>query len=215
MKIRILLADDHQLFREGVRALIDSRDDMTVVGEARDGRECVRLAHALVPSIILMDVVMPELNGVEATHILRSELPNVRILALSMHSERTIVVQMLKAGAAGYVLKENSFEELAQAIRAVAEGKIYVSPQSADALISEYIARADSGGTSAFSLLTDREIEVLQCLSEGKTTKEIAFELALSVKTVETHRQGIMDKLNIHSVAGLTKYAIREGITSA
>jgi two-component system, NarL family, response regulator NreC len=215
MKIRILLADDHQLFREGLRALIEAQDDMTVVGEAPDGRECSRLAHVLVPTLVLMDVMMPELNGMEATRILRAELPDVRILALSMHSERNLVVQMLKAGASGYVLKESSFAELARGIRAVADGRIYISPAPADALISEYIAMADGDKASAFSLLTDREIETLQCLTEGKTTKEIASELALSVKTVETHRQSIMEKLNIHSVAGLTKYAIREGITPA
>jgi len=215
MKIRILLADDQRLFREGLRALIDAQDDMTVIGEAGDGRECLKLARELFPSLVLMDVVLPELNGIEAAHVLRQEFPGIRVLALSSHSECNLIVRMLKAGCSGYVLKSGSFTELAQAIRAVAAGRLYVSAESADLLIAEYIAIADQDKTSAFSLLTDREIEILQCLTEGKTTKEIAFELKLSIKTVETHRQSVMDKLNIHSVAGLTKYAIREGITSA
>lgn len=214
MKIRILLVDDHRLFREGLRALIDARDDMSVVGEAGDGREGVRLARELLPSLVLMDVAMPELNGIEATRILHEERPETRILALSMHSERRLIVKMLRAGASGFVVKEDSFEELVRAIFSVTAGRLYVSAGPADSLIAEYLTLADQDKASAFTLLTDREIEILQCLAEGKTTKEMAFELRLSVKTVETHRQCIMDKLNIHSVAGLTKYAIREGITN-
>ena len=215
MKTRVLLADDQRLFREGLRALIDAEDDMTVVGEACDGRECLRLAREVFPELVILDVVMPELNGIETAHVLRQEFPAVRILGLSNRSERRLILRMLKAGCAGYVLKDSSFAELAQAIRVVAAGRLFVSPGPANDLISEFVAIADQDRASAFSILTDREIEILQCLTEGKTTKEIAFEFKLSVKTVETHRQSVMDKLNIHSVAGLTKYAIREGITSA
>jgi DNA-binding NarL/FixJ family response regulator len=213
MKTRILLVDDHRLFREGLRALIDARTDMEVVGEAGDGREAVSFVTENAADIVVMDVTMPNQNGIEATRLIKAERPNVRIIALSGHAERRLVVEMLRAGASGYALKEGSFADLVEAIAAVSAGRLFVEARVADELIADYLALADRGEESPLNRLTDRELEVLQRLAEGKTTKEIAFELKLSVKTVETHRQGLMDTLDIHSIARLTKFALHEGLT--
>ncbi len=213
MTIRILLADDHKIVRQGLRTLLEKEPDMEVVAEAEEGRMAVRLARKLAPQVVIMDVGMPDLNGIEATRQVLADTPGLKVIALSMHSDRRFVVNMLKAGASGYLLKDSAFEELAAAIRVVMLNKTYLSPGVSDIVIKDYVQgpREDS---SVFSVLTPREREVLQLMAEGKSTKQIADCLHVSVKTIETHRQQIMTKLGIHSVAELTKYAVREGLSS-
>jgi two-component system, NarL family, response regulator NreC len=200
--------------REGLRTLIEKQPDMKVVAEAENGRTVVQLAQKLVPEVVVMDIGMPDLNGIEATRQILSHNPKVKVIALSMHSAKRFVVEMLKAGASGYLLKDCAFEELALAIRTAIVNKVYVSPSINDMMIKEYVHNLSESEFSVASILTPREREVLQLLAEGKTTKQIAASLKVSVKTIETYRQQIMHKLNLHSVAELTKYAIREGITS-
>jgi DNA-binding NarL/FixJ family response regulator len=214
MSIKILLADDHKIVRDGLRALIEKYPDMEVVAEAADGRTAVRLVKELCPKVVIMDISMPDLNGIEAARQIIAEEPQVKILTLSMHSDSRYVKEVFKVGAAGYLLKECAFEELANAIYTVAADQIYLSPRITHVVINDYLSKLPIAKASVFSVLTAREREVLQLLAEGKTTKEIAFSLELSVKTVEAHRQKIMEKSDIHSVAELTKYAIREGLTS-
>lgn len=214
MKIRILLADDHKIIREGLKALIEKQPDMEVAAEAQDGLSTVRLAQKILPQIIIMDIGMPEMNGIDATRHIVSGNRDVKIIALSMHSDRRFVLEMLKAGASGYLLKDSAFEELVTAIHTVMAGQPYLSPKITDIVVKEYLHNLPKNDSNVFNILTGREREVLQLLAEGKSTKQIALTLNLSVKTVETHRQQIMDKLQIRSVAELTKYAIREGITS-
>jgi DNA-binding NarL/FixJ family response regulator len=214
MKTRIMLVDDHRMFCEGLGSLIASRQDMELVGFAANGREFLTLVTSLSPDLVIMDVGMPEMNGIETVGKFREISPATRIIALSGHFERHIIIDMLRAGATGYVLKESPFSELVDAIHAVVAGRIFISPAiSGPLLISLVNASTDENG-SAFSVLTSRELEIVQAITEGKSTKEIASALSISVKTVETHRQQIMDKLDIHSIAELTKYAIREEITS-
>lgn len=214
MIIRILLADDHKITREGLRSLLEKQQDMDVVAEAENGRTAVRLAHELLPNVVIMDVTMPDLNGVEATRQIVGRVPNVKIIALSMHSDSLFVTEMLRSGASGYLLKDCAFDELALAIRAVASGKTYLSPSISGVVVEDYLRRLTKTGFSSSEVLTDREREVLQLMAEGKSTKQIALKLNISVKTVETHRRQIMNKLDIHTVAELTKYAIRKGLTS-
>ena len=214
MSTRIILADDHKIMREGLRSLLDKQQDIEVVGEAEEGRTTVRLVTDLSPDVVIMDIEMASLNGIEATRQIVAKTPEVRIIALSVHSDRRFITEMLKAGASGYVLKDCSFEELVQAIRAVMANRIYLSPGIADNVIKDYVSFLPRTDFSVFSILTEREREVLQLIAEGKSTKEIALSLHVSVKTIETHRKRIMDKLDIHSIAELTKYAIREGLTS-
>jgi len=214
MTVRIMLADDHRMFRQGLRTLLDSRDDMDVVGEASDGREAVEMAAQLSPEVIIMDVSMPGLNGVEATRKIMVEHPGTKIIGLSMHTDRRYTSELLKAGASGYLPKDGAFEELEQAVRAVMSGEVYLSPRIAAGLVDDYVRQPRDAAPSVFERLTAREREVLQLMAEGQATKEIAATLHVSVKTVETHRRQIMEKLNIYSVAELTKYAIREGLTS-
>jgi len=214
MSIRVLLCDDHQIVREGLRVLIEKQPDMEVIEEAQSGEEAVRLVRDLLPDVVVMDIAMPDLNGIEATRQILGKAPGVKVIALSMHSDRRFAVQMLKEGASGYLLKDCAFEELANAIRAVAMNRVYLSPKIAEIVIKDCVRLSPQTGFSAFSLLSPREREVLQLLSEGNTTKEIAFRLRVSVKTIETYRKQIMDKLNMHSIAELTKFAIREGLTS-
>jgi len=213
MGLRILLVDDHQIVRQGLRTLLEKEPDMEVVAEAEDGRAAVRLAREVSPQVVIMDVAMPDLNGIEATRQIVAESPGIKVIALSMHADRRFVANMLKAGASGYLLKDAAFEELAQAIRTVAANRTYLSPEVSDIVVKDYL-KGPQEEASAFSLLTAREREVLQLLAEGKSTREIADCLHVSVKTVETHRQQIMSKLDIRSVAELTKYAIREGLSS-
>ncbi len=214
MSIRILLADDHKIVRDGLRSLIETQPGMEVVGEAADGRTAVSLAIRLNPDVVIMDISMPDLNGIDAARQIASEAPKVKIITLSMHSESRYVKEIFRNGASGYLLKECAFEELAIAIHTVAEDQIYLSPQVAHVILREFLDDLSETSPSAFSVLTPREREVLQLLAEGKTTKEIARILSVSVKTVEAHRQKIMGKSNTRSIAELTKYAIREGLTS-
>jgi two-component system response regulator NreC len=214
MSIKVLVADDHQIMREGLRAMLEKEHDIVVLGEAEDGRMIERLARELAPDVIIMDVAMPDLNGIEATRQIVAELPGVKIIALSMHDDRRFVLNMLKAGAAGYMLKDSAFTDLAKAIRMVMSGKTYLSHEVTDIVVKDYVSSSQPAESSAFQLLSPREREVLQLLAEGKTSALIGEKLHISVKTVETHRQQIMVKLKIRSVAELTKYAIREGLTS-
>ena len=214
MSIRILLADDHKIVRDGLRTLLEQQSDMEVVGEAEDGRTTVQRVREQSPDVVIMDIAMPDLNGIEATRQILTEAPGVKVIALSMLSNRQFVVNMLKAGACGYMLKDCAFEELALAIRTVVANHPYLSPQITGIVIEDYMSRLPDTEALSAPVLTDREREVLQLLAEGHTAKEIASQLHVSVKTVETHRQQIMHKLNIHTVAELTKYALREGLTS-
>ena len=214
MSIRILLADDHGIVREGLRSLLEKEADVEVVGEAEDGRVALNLVRELAPDIVVMDITMPNLNGIEATYEIVSELPKVKVIALSIHSHKRFVADMLKAGASGYILKECLFDEFVQAIRTVAGGGTYLSPRITGVVVEDYVERLSTSPESQLDKLTVREHEVLQLLAEGKSTKQIALELHVSPKTIETNRRQIMDKLDIHSVAELTKYAVREGLTS-
>ena len=214
MAIKVLIADDHQIVRQGLRTLLEKEPDLKVVAQSEDGRTTVRLARELAPEIIIMDVAMPDLNGIEATRQIVSEMPQVKVIALSMYADRRFVANMLKAGASGYLLKDCAYEELVRAIRVVMAQKTYLSPGVTDIVVKDYVQGAQDQGASVFSVLSPREREVLQLMSEGKSTNQIADSLHVSVKTIETHRQQVMHKLNIHNVAGLTKYAIREGLTS-
>lgn len=214
MSVRIVLADDHKVVREGLRSLIQKQRGMEIIAEADDGRTAVRLAGELSPDVVIMDVGMPNLNGIEATRQIVAKAGNIRVIALSMHSERKFVIEMLRAGASGYLLKDCAFEELVNAIQTVVAQRAYLSPKLADSVIKDYVRIIPESEISSLSLLTAREREVLQLLAEGKNTRESSSILNVSVKTVETHRQQIMEKLGIRSVAELTKYAIREGLTS-
>lgn len=213
MSIRVLLADDHRIVRQGLRGLLEKEGDIEVVAEAAEGRTALRLARDMCPDVVVMDIAMPDMNGIGATRHILAQAPGVKVVTLSMHSDRRFVAEMLKAGASGYLLKDCAFEELAQAVRTVAGGQTYLSPGIAGVVIRDYV-RHLSEVDSAYSALTPREQEVLQLLAEGKTIRQIASCLQVSMKTVETHRRHIMSKLDIHSIAQLTKYAIREGLTS-
>ncbi len=214
MSIRILLADDHKITRQGLRSLLEKQPDMEVVAEAEEGRTAVRLVRELVPNVVIMDVSMPDLNGMEATRRIVAEFPNVKIIALSMHSDSLFVTEMLRSGASGYLLKDCAFEELERAIRTVMANKTYLSPSISGVVVDDYLHRLSKADFSNSEVLSDREREVLQLVAEGKSTKQIALKLHISTKTVETHRRQIMNKLDIHTVAELTKYAIRKGLTS-
>ena len=214
MPIKIVLADDHQIVRQGLRALLASEPDIKVVAEADNGRAVLRLVKEFSPDLVIMDISMPDLNGIDATRQIIADYPGVKVIALSMHSDSLFVLNMLKAGASGYLLKDCAVGELVKAIRAVMNKKTYLSPGISDVVIKDFVSGWTSTGTSAFSILTAREREVLQLMAEGKTTNQIADALCVSVKTVESHRKQIMNKSGIHSVAELTKYAIRQGLTS-
>jgi DNA-binding NarL/FixJ family response regulator len=194
--------------------LIEKQPDIEVVADVDDGRRAIELVRELSPDVVIMDVTMPRLGGIEATRQITGEFPAVKVIALSIHSRRPFVADMLQAGAAGYILKECLFDELVQAIRAVSEGGRYLSPRITDVVVDDYVKRLSSGDESPLRSLTGREREVLQLVAEGKSTKEISMELHVSTKTIEANRRQIMEKLDIQSVAELTKYAIREGLTS-
>lgn len=214
MKIKVLLADDHVMMRGGLHMLLEQNAEIVVVGEAEDGREAVLLAKKLSPDVVVMDIAMPDMNGIEATRQIIAEHPGVKIIALSMHSDRHFVSEMLKAGAMAYLLKQCAVDELITAIKTVLKNQTYISPCISGVVVDQFVRTASKSEPSVFSRLTDREREVLQLMAEGKSSKEIANQLNLSIKTIETHRMKIMEKLNIHTVAELTKYAIREGLTS-
>ncbi len=214
MSTRILLVDDHRILREGLRSLLAQLPGIEVVGEACDGQRAVELALELKPDLVIMDVVMSGLDGVEATRRIRAECPTVRIIALSMHSDRRFVSEMIRAGALGYLVKDSAFEELHQAVRSVMDNRPYLSAAITCTLVEDFVrqAGAERPPLSPLQMLTAREQEVLRLLAEGKRVKEIAQFLHVSVKTVESHRQNIMDKLEIHSTIELTRYALREGL---
>jgi len=214
MPVSILVADDHKIFREGLRALIERQKGMRVVAEAEDGRRAVRLAEELEPDIVVMDVSMAQLNGFEATRQIAEKIPRVKVLALSMHSEEPYVGEMLAAGASGYLLKDCAFEELAGAIDTVMSGRVYLSPDIAARVVEDYVRQYAGPRSASPSRLSGREREVLQLLAEGRAVKEIAELLHVSAKTVETHKNRIMKKLGLASIAELTKWAIRAGLTS-
>jgi DNA-binding NarL/FixJ family response regulator len=212
-KINILLADDHRIMRDGLCALLKTEPDIEVVGEADNGREAVEMSRKLKPTVVVMDMSMPGLNGVEATRQILALHDNVKVLALSMYTDKRFVIGALSAGASGYVLKDCAFEELVRAIHAIVMNRAYLSPSIADVVVESY-RHSQPPPNQSLLVLTPREREVLQLITEGTSMKKIASILHVSTKTVETHRQHIMKKLSIHSVADLTKYAIREGLTS-
>lgn len=207
-RIRILLADDHAVVRQGFRMILSSHPDLEIVGEAGNGREAVELAASLRPDVVVMDVAMPELNGIEATRRLTAENPHIRVVALSMHKDSVYVREILRAGARGYLLKDSVADDLVAAVRAVAGGEGYLSPAISNAVLDDYRKHV----TNPIDLLSSREREVLQMLAEGKTNKEIAVTLNLSVYTVDAHRGRIMEKLNVHSISELVRFAVRNGL---
>ena len=214
MSTRIIIADDHTIVRHGLAKLIEAEDDMEVIAQTENGLSTVELARELSPDVVVMDVAMPDLNGIDATQQILHENPKIEVLALSMHSGKKFVTAMLQAGATGYLLKDCALEELISAIRTVIDGKTYLSPSITDIVVQSYVRNADRKDNSAFSILSQREREVLQLMAEGNTTKQIALRLHISPKTVEGHRLRLMNKLDIDNVAQLTKYAIQEGLTS-
>lgn len=211
--IKVLLADDHGVVRKGLRFLLEQEPDITVAGEAVDGREAVKLAKELQPAVIVMDIAMPQLNGIDATAQALKVSPGSGVLILSMHNDESYILRALEAGARGYILKDNAEEHLVQAIRIVAQGKPFFSPVIAQTLLEDYMRNLQQKGQQdSYSLLTDREKEVLQLLAEGRSNKDVAQLLDLSVYTVETHRTRIMQKLNLHNTAELVLYAVRKKI---
>lgn len=214
MGIRVVVADDHRIMRDGLCALLARETDIELVGQADDGLAAVKMARHLRPDIVVTDVAMPGLNGVEATRRIRSEEPQVRVLCLSVHDDSRMVLAVLDAGASGYVLKDSSFEELALAIRKVMANQIHLSAELVGILVDEVRNRHAPRSASAQPALTPREREMVQLLSEGHSTQQIAERLHVSVKTVATHREHVLHKLNIGSIAELTRYALREGLSS-
>lgn len=214
MKIKIILADDHNVMREGLRLVLDRESDLEILAEADNGRAAVSAAKKLGPDLVVMDVSMPDLNGMEATRQIVAENPDIKILALSMYSDKRFVEGMFKAGVSGYILKNCIARELVSAIRFVAKGEIYISPKIAGTIIHGYLLSLGEKNGSNEELLTIREREILQLISEGRNSRNIAETLHVSPKTVDAHRRNIMEKIDAHSIAELTKYAIREGLTS-
>jgi len=212
--LRILLADDHTIVRQGLRKVLEERADWRVVAEAGDGREAVRQAEQHKPDIAILDVAMPLLNGVEATRQIAKRVPSVRILVLSMHADETYVTQILQAGAAGYLLKDSADVDLLQAVTALSEGKSFFSPAVARLMLDDYVKQrsGEPGVVDRYDSLSDREREVFQLIAEGKTNKDIAAILFISPSTVETHRARILEKLDVHSAAEIVLYAVRRGV---
>lgn len=214
-KTRILLADDHKLMRSGLKALIEQQPDLAVVGEADDGRQAVALVVSLKPDLLVMDIGMPNLNGIEAAHQITQANPATAIVILSMHSDESYVLRALKAGAKGYLLKDSAESDLIRAVHAVAGGKSFFSPAVSKVLLDDYVRKLQrSGAEDIYDLLTPREREILQLIAEGKSNKDVANLLNLSVYTVETHRSNMMEKLNLRGVPELILYAVRKGIIS-
>jgi two-component system NarL family response regulator len=214
MSIRILLADDHQIMRDGLRAILTAEPGFQIVGEAENGRDAAAIARTLVPDVIIMDIGMPDLNGVEATRQIKADNPAVKVIALSMYADRGYVLGILEAGASGYVLKTGAYDELQRAVKAVIQGKTYLSPDVTQMVVDAQVRGPSQDDASPQTRLGPREREIVQLLAEGHTSPEIARRMHISTRTVETHRRNIMKKLDLHSVAELTKYAIREGLTS-
>jgi two-component system response regulator NreC len=214
VKVNVLIADDHKIVRDGLRTMLDRYPEIEVIAESEDGRAAVKLARNLSPDIVIIDIAMPDLNGVEATRQIVDENPGIKVIALSMHSDKRYISEMFKAGAVAFLQKDCAFEELVTAIRMAIKNETYLSPSISGVVIDDFIRQPISTESSVFSVLSNREREVLQLLTEGKNAKEIAAFLHVSIKTVEAHRAKVMSKLGIRSIAELTKYAIREGITS-
>ena len=214
MEIRVLLADDHKILREGLKALLEREPGITVVGGAGDGEEAVRTAAATGPDVVVMDLNMPVMSGIEATRMITAADPQVRVIALSMVLDRESVVETLKAGARGYVLKDCAAEELLEAIHEVMKGENYLSSRITTMILTDYLQTSSPQAESPLDRLTPREQDILKLIADGRNTKEIAFDLGLSIKTVEARRLDLMKKLNLYSIAELTKLAIREGLTS-
>jgi DNA-binding NarL/FixJ family response regulator len=214
MSIKILLADDHAIVRQGLRSLLEKEPDIEVVGEAEDGRKAIELTGELLPDVVVMDITMPNLNGVEAARLITHEFPKVKVIALSMHSDRTFVVSMLKAGASGYILKECLSDELVEAIRTVTGDGWYISHRITGVVMGDYVNRLLETTESPLEILTDRELQVLQPVVEGKSTKQIALELHVSTKAIEATRRKIMEKLNVHSIPELVVKSIQWGLIS-
>jgi len=212
-KVKLLVADDHKIFRQGIKKLLEEEPDLQVVGEAADGREAIKKATELKPDVILMDIAMANLNGLQATKQIKKILPDTKVIMVTMHKNEEYVLQSFQAGASGYILKEGAVEELVSAIRTIHQDKSFLSPAISKTLIDAYLRKMETGKTETpFDLLTDREREVLQLIAEGYTNREVAKSLFISVKTVEAHRAHIMQKLNIHEIAKLVKYAIQKGL---
>jgi len=214
MKIKILLADDHEILRNGLRVLIEKQKDLELIGEAENGQKAVQLACELKPDIVIMDISMPDLNGIEATQQIMAKTTGVKVIALSIHSDKRFIAGMLKAGASGYLPKENTFEELIKAVHTVSKGNIYISPAITNIVVEDYVRNLSKDVQSEDNLLTAREHNVFLLLVEGENTKQIASQLNISTKTGDIHRRHIMEKLGIQSIVELTKFAIRTGLIS-
>lgn len=212
--IKVVIVDDHKIIKDGLRSLLERQPDMEVVAEADNGRTAIKLAKELSPDVIIMDIGMRELNGIDATRQIVKMSPDVKVLALSMYSDKRFIKGMLKAGASGYMLKDSAFKELIDAIRVIVEDKIYISPSVASIVTDDYLNQSPESDSLTRSFLTSRELEVLQLLVEGRSTKQIASSLHLSIKTIESHRSRVMKKIDVDNIVDLTKYAIREGIIS-
>lgn len=211
--IRVLVADDHTIIRSGLRLLLERHSGFEVVGEAADGRQTLELAESLRPDVVVLDIAMPNLNGIEAAKQIAAKLPKVSVIVLSMHSDESYVLRALKAGARGYLLKDSAESDIINAIRAVSQGKAYFSPEISRMLMDDYVRNLQQRGVDdSYDLLTAREREILQLLAEGKTNKEISAILNLSPHTVETHRGNMLQKLNLHSLPELILYAVRKGV---
>jgi DNA-binding NarL/FixJ family response regulator len=208
------LADDHKIIRDGLRSVLAQESDIQVVAEAENGRQAIKLAKKNKPNVVIMDVSMPDTNGIEATRQIVEDDSEIKVLPLSMHSDRQFIADMLRAGASGYMLKDSAAEELIRAIRTIIKKKVYLSPAIAHLVVEGFVAKSSTSDLAARDILSTRELEVCQLFSEGVSTKKIAFKLNLSIKTVETHRKNIFNKLDIDNIADLTKYAVRNRITS-
>jgi len=214
MKIKVLIVDDHKIVREGICHVLEKHTEFEVVGAAENGRSALRMAQTLMPNVVIMDIAMPDMNGIEATHLILAENPDIKVIVLSMHSDLRYITEILKAGASGYVIKAGDSEDIIRSIKTVMSDKIYLSQAIHDSVIKDHIKQSEEKDGSVYSLLTKREIDLLCMLTEGNTTKQIAAALGISVKTVESHRSQIMKKLNLFSISELTKYAVREGLTT-
>ncbi|MCE1246200.1 MAG: response regulator transcription factor [Firmicutes bacterium] len=212
MEIKVLLVDDHLIFIEGLKSMLEKHRDIKVVGEARDGLAAVNMAESLSPDLVIMDISMPILNGIEATRRILANNPDIKIIILSMHSDKRYVSELLKTGALGYLLKDNAFDELSRCIESVMNNTPFLSKTINDIVVGDYIKNVRNNGQVNQSPLSARETEVLKLIAEGNSTKEIASILNLSAKTVESHRKQIMEKLELYNLPDLTKYAIRESI---
>jgi len=211
-KIKVLVADDHTILRQGIKSLLANEEEIEVIGEAKNGREALTIIEETLPDVILMDIAMPGLNGLEATRRIKKKFPRMKVLVLTMYTNEEYIFQILNAGANGYLVKETAFQDLISAIKAVYKNEAFMSPSISKKVINSYIKRAQNDEQETCEILTTREREILQLIAEGNSSKKIAELLFISPKTVETHRTHIMDKLNIHNRTGLVKYAIRKGI---